>query len=288
MEQPEIYFFQASFVSRYNRNTNLLAGDSMFVFRYSRLAASVLVLSAVAVPMAKAEDFTADQKKQVEKIINDYLMENPEVITKSLQAYQEKQMAEQEEKAKQSILDNMKHLTAKELPSIGKEDAPITIVEFFDYNCGYCKRALPDIQAISKENDKVRFVFIEMPILGPSSGTAAQYALAAHNQGKYFEFHSALMEDRAPKEEEHLIEVGAKLGLDTEKLKADANSQEIKDRLANHMGMANKIGIQGTPAFIINGKLFRGYIGKDGMDAEIKTALDALPKEEKKEEKKAE
>lgn len=248
-------------------------------FRFFKLKSALLVALCAGASMSAMSAFAADpfntaQKEEVQQIIKDYLMEHPEVVTDALEAQQEKLAKEAEEKARQSIMDNMASLTATDLPSVGSADAPVTIVEFFDYNCGYCKRALPDIQEIVKENDQARFVFIDMPILGPTSATAAQYALAAHNQGKYFEYHAALMEDRSPKDADSLAKIGKDLGLDVEKLKQDADSQEIRATLSENMRMASQIGIHGTPAFIVNGKLFRGYIGKDGLDTEIRQAAE--------------
>ena len=131
---------------------------------------------------------------------------------------------------------------------------------------------MPDIQATLEKDSDVKFVFHEMPILGPSSRTAAQYALAAHKQGKYFEYHVALMEFRGEKNDKTLEKLAKDVGLDVEKAKADANSKEIAAMIEESMTLASKIGIRGTPAFIVGDKLFRGYLGPDGLQSEIKTA----------------
>ena len=232
----------------------------------------VMVLASIAAPVSQAAEFEAEQKEEIETIIKDYLMDNPEVIFESIEAYRLQQQENEKKTAEAAIKENIKTLTSSKAPSVGPADASITVVEFFDYNCGYCKRALPDIQAIVKDDDDVRFVFKEMPILGPTSMTAAQWALAAHKQDKYFEYHVALMEHRGPKTEEQLAKLAEDLDLDVEKMKEDANSEAIKKEIAADVSLGREIGISGTPAFIVGETLYPGYIGKDGLAASIKEA----------------
>lgn len=209
--------------------------------------------------------FDSAQKTAIENIIKEYLVSNPEVIFEAVDAHREKQEQEQRAQAENAIGDNIDALTSGDAPSIGPADADVTVVEFFDYNCGYCKRVVPDIQAAVKDDPKVRFVFKEMPILGPTSRTAAQWALAANKQGKYFEYHVALMEHRGPKEDEQLSKLAKDLGLNVDKMKVDAASDEVQAQIDADVALAKKIGINGTPAFIVGKTLFPGYIGKDGL-----------------------
>lgn len=232
--------------------------------KISNLILSASVAALVAFPVAAA-DFDDKQKTEIEAIIKDYLSENPEIIFESIENYREKQREDQLKQAQGAIEDNIAKLTSADAPSIGPADADVTIVEFFDYNCGYCKRVLPDIQAILDKDPKVRFVFKEMPILGPTSLSAAKWALAANKQGKYFEYHAALMDFRGPKEEAQLSKIAEDLGLDVEQMKADANSAEIQSEIDEDMGLARDIGISGTPAFIIGKTLYPGYVGEDGL-----------------------
>ncbi len=227
-------------------------------------------------PQSNAQDaaFSAAQKDAMGGIIKDYLMENPQVIFDAIEAHRENEEIRQQEQAANAIKDNIAKLTAADAPAYGASaaDADVTIVEFFDYNCGYCKRVLPDIAAITKDDKKVRFVFKEMPILGPTSLSAAKWALAAKEQGKYFEYHSALMEHRGPKEEKNLEKLAEGLGLDVEKMKADANSDAIQALIDADVALARTIGINGTPAFIVGETLYPGYIGEDGMKDAVKEA----------------
>ncbi len=242
---------------------------------FSFIAATLvcgLVFTAFG-PGAQAEEgFAEAQKSEIQTIVKQYLMENPEVLVESLEAYRVKEEREQEEQSAAKVTESLSYLTRSDAPSAGNADGSITIVEFFDYNCGYCKRALPDIQKVLNEEKDVRFIFQEMPILGPTSFTAAQWALAAHKQGKYFEYHTALMDHRGAKNESELTKIADKLGLDTKKMKQDANSEDVKSMLNKSMQTARDIGIQGTPAFIVNGELVRGYMGPDGMKAAIENA----------------
>ena len=238
---------------------------------------AVIVTAAGASLSVKAHDeatppFDLEQTQAVHKIIEHYLLENPKIVMDAAEAYRVQQEQEQQQQAQTAIEDNMDVLTHSEAPSIGPADASVTVVEFFDYNCGYCKRALPDVQKAVEADKDVRFVFKEMPILGPTSQTAAEWALAAHKQGKYFEYHSALMEFRGPKEEAQLAKIATDLGLDVEKMKQDAKSDDIQKLLEEDINLAQKIGISGTPAFIINGELYGGYLGEDGLQAAIDKA----------------
>ncbi|MCK6418773.1 MAG: DsbA family protein [Alphaproteobacteria bacterium] len=242
---------------------------------FFRSAALVLGLAALAVVPGFAsaqESLTSAQKEEISKLVEKLLLEKPEIIVKGLDAYQANEQKKQEEQARKAIKDNKDALMGEGQPSAGNPKGDVTIVEFFDYNCGYCKRALPDIQALLKEDKNVRFVFKDLPILGPSSVTAAQWALAAHKQGRYFDYHAALMEFQGPKEEATLEKIAADLKLDVAKMKADAASAEIKTMIEKEQALAEKLGINGTPAFIIGDELYPGFIGADGFKAAIAKA----------------
>ncbi|MFK7839869.1 MAG: DsbA family protein [Bdellovibrionales bacterium] len=221
---------------------------------------------------AQEAAFSDAQKEALDGIMKDYIMNNTQVIFDSIDAYRAEEEKMKEEKAASAIKDNISKLQSEDSPSIGPADADVTIVEFFDYNCGYCKRALPDVLAISQKDKNVRFVFKEMPILGPSSTAAAQWALAAQKQGKYFEYHSALMEFRGPKEEKQLSQIAKDLDLDLDQMKKDASSSDVQNMIDRDVELARTIGINGTPAFIVGETLYPGYIGEDGMVQAIEEA----------------
>ena len=243
-------------------------------------ALAIMALSPLVTTTAQAEDaaFSADQTKEIISILEKHLQDKPDIVIDAIKKFEENEQAAEEQKAKASITDNLAKLNAADLPSFGNPDGDVTVVEFFDYNCGYCKRAVPDIQKITAKDKNVRFVFQEMPILGPSSRTAAQYALAAHKQGKYFDYHAALMKARGQKNAASLEKIGKTLGLDVDQLKADAKSAEVKQQIEDSITLASTIGIRGTPAFIVDGKLFRGYLGPDGLQDEINKSRESKDK----------
>lgn len=220
----------------------------------------------------EAEAVPALSKGDVEDTIRSYLLENPDLIVEALDVYRQNQAREQQERAAAKIDEHKDALTGASQPSVGNVNADVVVTEFFDYNCGYCKRAFPDVQALVDADKNVRFVFKEMPILSANSRDMARFALAAHKQGKYFEYHGALMEARGQKDEDALRKIGEDLGLDGEKLVADAASQEIEEQLVKNIAVARDVGATGTPAFVINGKLYPGYLGPDGLKQAIEDA----------------
>lgn len=236
------------------------------------LLLSGLAIGAIAVTNAHAETkaFSDTQKAEIETIMKDYLMENPEIITEAMMALRVKQETEAQEQAKAKIVEYQNDFKSDTFPFAGNKDGDVVVVEFFDYNCGYCKKALPDVQALIAEDKNVKVVFMDMPILGPTSLTASKWALAAQEQGKYFEYHAALMEHLGGKEESDLAEIAKVVGLDVEKMKQDANSDKVQNKINKSMKIAQDIGIQGTPAFIVGDKLYRGYIGEDALLKSVK------------------
>ncbi len=238
----------------------------MRIFGYLTLFLTLVAFSSSPV-IAQELD-----KEAVEKIVSEYIKNNPETLVESLENYRMVQERQMREGASEKIKENIDALTAADLPSVGPQDADVTVVEFYDYNCGYCKRALPDLVNLLEEDDSLRFVFHEMPILSASSRIVALWSLASHKQDKFFEYHSALMNHRGSKPESLLRKIGEDLGMDVEKLKEDANSDEVKQMLENSSRIAREIGIRGTPAFIVNGTLYPGYLGKDGLKRAIEQA----------------
>jgi protein-disulfide isomerase len=235
---------------------------------------TALMLSAAGLMFvpAAANAFTEAEKAELGEVIRDYILENPALILEAVEKHREAETAKAEEKTQDYLKDNYEALAGKGLPSVGPEDADVTIVEFMDYNCGYCKRALPDITKLLDEDKSVRFVFHEMPVLGPTSHTAALWALAAHKQDKYFEYHAALMDHKGSKTEKELEKLGEQVGLDVAKLKEDAKSEAVNKELMTGMEIARSLGLQGTPAFIVGDQVFRGYIGHEGLVQAIKSA----------------
>ncbi len=203
--------------------------------------------------------FTADQKKQIEDIIKSYLVANPEIFLDVQTALEEKMEKEQAEKLKVAIADNAAEIYRAPQSSVaGNPDGDITVVEFFDYNCGYCKRGLPDVVKLVESDPKVRVVFKELPILSKGSEEAAHVALAAKKQGKYWELHKAMLSAKGHMDKAAALRVAEKLGLDTDKLKEDMSSPEVKTEIAQSEALAKKMGVNGTPHFLVGDRAIPG------------------------------
>lgn len=237
------------------------------------IAALTLGVTPFMLGTVSAQDVT---KENINELIKEYLMENGDVIMEAVQKHQAEAEVARKEAAEEKIGEYTDYFKTADLPMTGNPEADLVIVEFFDYNCGFCKRALPSVQAVLKEFDNVRFVFKEMPILGPTSRTAAEYALAAKKQDKYFEMHAALMEYKGPKDKENIHKIAQGLGLDTAKLDADAASEDIKLQIEDSMTISRELGITGTPAFIIGDQLVPGFMEPDQMVSTVKGAIEKM------------
>lgn len=241
-----------------------LAISGMAIAEEKKAEAVPAATEAAPAPAA-ASEFTAEQKTQIQAVIKDYLVENPEIIAEAMTALQIKQQQQQQEQALSKLEAHKDFFSSADLGTAGNKDGDVTVIEFFDYNCGYCKKAFEDVNALLEKDKNVKVVFIEMPILSETSQVAAQWALAAKEQGKYFEFHKALMEFQGNKDEAALTEIAKKLELDIEKMKTDAASEKTQNTLVKSIEVSRDIGIQGTPAFVVGKQLFRGYIGTEAL-----------------------
>ena len=219
-----------------------------------------------------AESFTPEQKKEIEKLFKEYISENPELILQSVRKYQEEQERKMMQSAQENLKEYLEFFTQKDLPMVGNVDGDVTIVEFFDFNCGYCKKAFEDVQKIVAEDSNARVVFMDMPILSPSSAKMSAIAVASHKQGKYFEMHKALMDYRGTQNEKAFLKLAEDLGLDMEKLKADMESPETQAFIDKAKTIAQAIGIRGTPGFIVGERIYPGYIGIAALRDAVKVA----------------
>lgn len=210
-------------------------------------------------PTAGGSTFTAEQKKALGEIIKDYLIKNPEIMVDVQTALDEKMQKDQDAKLKSFMAENGKSIFRSPGSSVaGDANGDITVVEFFDYNCGYCKRGLPEVQKLLQDDKKVRFVFKELPILSKGSEEAARIALAVKRQGKYWEFHQAMLGAKGHADEASALKIAESLGLDMGKIKADMASDEVKNELRDDLLLAKKMGINGTPHFLVGDKSIPG------------------------------
>ena len=197
-------------------------------------------------------------EKQIKNIIEKYILENPEIIIESL----EKFTADQKDKEKKSFVNILNNFYAtkvyESLPRIGNIDSKLIIVEFVDYNCGYCRKTLPTISKLIKNFNSIQIVFIDYPILSESSEIAARASLAANEQNAYFEYHTSLLNNKKSINEDILYKIAKELSLDIEKFKKDMSSEKIKNNIIKNVKFANSLKIRGTPTFIIGKQILPG------------------------------
>lgn len=214
-----------------------------------------LTVSAMAAtlisPMVMADSFTPDQKKEMEKIIHDYLVSNPEVLIEASQSLQQKQQQSMQEQAKSAISENASLLFNEKLAVAGNPKGNVTLVEFFDYQCIHCKKMQPIVSSLVKKDSNLRVIYKELPIFGKTSELASQVALAAAMQGKYQEIHDAFLNLEKRLDESLIMDTAKSVGLDMEKLKTDMDSATVTNALDENRKLAEKMHLMGTPAFII-------------------------------------
>ncbi|MGB0843464.1 MAG: DsbA family protein [Alphaproteobacteria bacterium] len=211
--------------------------------------------------VAVAQDSKFVEKDEFEAMVTKYLLENPEVITNALEMAQIRQEERELAMAAAAITDQADLIYASTgSPVMGNAEGDATIVEFFDYQCGYCKRAATGLFAASKADGNVRIVLKEFPILGPASLVAAKAALAAKNQGKYDEMHMALINFKGRLSESAIKGIARDQGLDVLKLELDMDSPSVQKEIAETRALAQSLGINGTPAFIVNDTLVPGAV----------------------------
>lgn len=231
----------------------------------------MITAALVAWPLgAAAQNLTEDQVKQ---IALEAILENPEILVEAFAILEERREAAQLAASAQALQSQRALLeNDPNAPTVGDANASATIVEFFDYNCPYCKRAAADVKALLAADSDVRVVYREWPILGEASVFAARAALAARAQGKYEEMHWALMELRGRAEEASVLAAARDIGLDVDQLLVDMQSEEITAHITASRGLAQDLGFTGTPAFVIGQALVPGAVGLSDLQSLVAQA----------------
>jgi protein-disulfide isomerase len=195
------------------------------------------------------------QVKQIQQVVHDYLVNNPEVLVEASQALQQKEVAKMQTTARDAIGKNAKTLfNDPASPVMGNPNGDVTVVEFMDYQCGHCKEMAPILEGIIKKDPQVRVVFKELPIFGASSEYAAKAALAAQKQDKFAALHQALITSTGPLSNESVMQIAKSAGLNTEQLQQDMKDTAYDQQLQANMQLAQTLGLIGTPAFIIGNR----------------------------------
>ena len=230
--------------------------------------------SAMTPAATPAGSFSADQRQQIENIIKTYLVAHPEVLQDAMDALDKKQKEADADKARATIKsENATIFNSPHQVVLGNPNGNVAVAEFFDYNCAFCKRALPDMLTLLKTNPNLKFVLKEFPVLGPGSVEAAHVAVAARMQDpsgkKYIEFHQKLLGGRGPADKARALAVAKEVGFDTARLEKDMGSDEVKKTIDEDMKLADALGVSGTPSYVVGDEVVVGAVGLDALKEKI-------------------
>lgn len=234
---------------------------------------AVLAFFLTFSPLASGAEELSEAR--IKELVYEAILENPEIIMDAVaiirQREEEAQLA-----AAQFALDEQRALLENDpnAPVLGNPEGDVTVVEFFDYNCPYCKRAMPEIQTLLEADSGVRLVYREWPILGEASVFAARAALASREQGKYEEFHWALMGKQGRVTEALVLRIAEEIGLNVERLQQDMEAPEVEEHIASSMRLAQTLGFNGTPSFVIGDALVPGFVESTQLEAIVDEARD--------------
>jgi protein-disulfide isomerase len=244
-----------------------------------RLLAPALFVLALfsAPPPASAQSFSDSQRGDIETIVRNYLIAHPEVLEEAMAELSRRQSAAEAEKHAASVANNAEAIfNSPRGVIVGNKDGDVTFVEFFDYNCGYCKRAMSDMLDLMKSDPKLKVVLKEFPVLGPGSVEAAQIAVAVRMQDpsgkKYLDFHQKLLNSKGQADKARALAAAKEAGLDMAKLEKDSASPEVRATLEENFKLAEAMGMNGTPSYVIGKQVVIGAVGVESLREKIGVA----------------
>ena len=237
---------------------------------------SVLLLTPAGAP-AYAQAFTPEQRGDIERIVNEYLLAHPELLQDVMGELEKRQSAAEAEKHQAAIKEYSAAIfTSPRQVTLGNAQGDVTVVEFFDYNCGYCKRAMSDMLDLLKADPKLKFVLKEFPVLGEGSVQAAQVAAAVRLQDKggkkYLEFHQKLLTGRGQADKTRALAVAKEVGFDIGRIEKDMTSEEVKAQLEESFKLAEALGLNGTPSYVVGSDVVIGAVGLPALKEKVNTA----------------
>jgi len=228
-------------------------------------------------PAASAENFSGGQRGEIETIIRNYLIAHPEVLEEAMAELNKRQAAAEAEKHEESVAQNSDTIfNSPRGVVLGNKDGDVTFVEFFDYNCGYCKRAMTDMLDLMKSDSKLKVVLKEFPVLSQGSVEAAQVAVAVRMQDpggkKYLDFHQRLLGGRGAADKARAIAAAKEAGLDVARIEKDLASPEVRATIEENFKLAESMGMNGTPSYVIGKQVVIGAVGLEGLKEKIGVA----------------
>ncbi|HEV7634026.1 MAG TPA: DsbA family protein [Bradyrhizobium sp.] len=245
---------------------------------FRQLAPALLILALCGTsPAAWAQSISAAQRGDIETIVRDYLLAHPEVLEEAMTVLSKRQATAEAEKHEASVTTNAEAIFHSPRGVVlGNKDGDVTFVEFFDYNCGYCKRAMADMLELMKGDPKLKVVLKEFPVLSQGSVEAAQVAVAVRMQDptgkKYLDFHQKLLGGRGPADKARAIAAAKDAGLDTARIEKDLGSPEVRATLEENFKLAEAMGMNGTPSYVIGKQVVIGAVGADSLREKIGVA----------------
>ena len=242
-------------------------------FRLLVPALLALALGATP-PAASAQSFSDAQRGDIETIVRNYLIAHPEVLEEAMAELNKRQTAAETAKHEASVAANAETIfNSPRGVVLGNKDGDVTFVEFFDYNCGYCKRAMADMLDLMKTDPKLKVVLKEFPVLSEGSVEAAKVAVAVHMQDpsgkKYLDFLQKLLGGRGPADKARAIAAAKEAGLDTARIEKDIASPEVRATIEENFKLAEAMGMNGTPSYVIGKQIVVGAVGLDGLREKI-------------------
>jgi protein-disulfide isomerase len=246
-----------------------------------RAFAAVLIAGALTLPSAitaGAQSITADQRGEIEKIIREYLLSHPELLQDVMVELEKRQTAAEAEKHRNAVKEHADAIfNSPRQVTLGNPQGDVAVVEFFDYNCGYCKRAMGDMLELIKGDPKLKFVLKEFPVLGDGSVQAAQVAAAVRMNDKtggkkYLDFHQKLLNSRGQVDKARALAAAKEAGFDVARIEKDMASDEVRAQLEESMKLAEALGLNGTPSYVVGPEVVVGAVGLKTLKERVNTA----------------
>ncbi len=237
-----------------------------------RIALALLLAVASIMYVSERTPLAAQTMDQsdIGPLIRDYLLANPEVVRDALVELERRDVAAQAAQQQMAISQYAEQIFYSDRDFVtGNLDGDVTLVEFFDYNCGFCRRAMSDLTRLLDEDPDLRVVLKEFPVLGPKSIAAAKISAASINEEQFFEFHKRLLQNPGGADGMSALEIAREAGLDVARIQIEAEDQSTVDTLTDTLQMAQILGINGTPSYVVGNQLVVGAVGYDELKRRI-------------------